>query len=218
MESSSEVSKLESPIDVMYLIHKALRNEADRAIKLVDDMENGGTLQAFKLAFNEWATSLMFHAEQEDKYVTIPLLQCTPSADDPSLELADKVKGAMISHEEEMHEELLSGIEDVFAVLNEDIGSTSVITRTKQHLYGQVMTLRIIQEDHLDTEESLVLPMVRRSLSEEQQLLAARALLLDTAADDPRWVINWISESLTKGERALLANLEARFEELPVPA
>jgi len=176
------------------------------------------TLQVFKLAFNEWATSLMFHAEQEDKYVTMPLIQCTPSADNPSLGLADKVKDTMITHEEEMHEELLSGLEDVFAVLNEDIGSTSVITRTKQHLYGQVMTLRIVQEDHLDTEEALVLLMVERCLTDEQQLLAARELLLDNAAADPRWVMNWISESLTDGERVLLANLEARFQALPVPA
>ena len=218
MVSSSEVTQLESPIDVMYLIHKALRNEADRAIKLIDDMENGGPLQAFKLAFNEWATCLMFHAEQEDKYITVPLIQCTPSADDPSLGLADKVKSTMINQEEETQEELFSGLEDVFAVLNEDIGSTSVITRTKQHLYGQVMTLRIVQEDHLDTEEALVLPMVRRCFTEEEELLAARELLLDTAADDPRWVINWMSESLTDGERVLLANLEARFEKLPIPA
>ena len=48
MESSSEVTQLDSPIDVMYLIHKALRNEADRAIKLVDDMENGRYFKGFQ--------------------------------------------------------------------------------------------------------------------------------------------------------------------------
>ena len=217
-DSAGEITQLESPIDVMYLIHKALRNEANRAIKLVDNMENGGTLQAFKLAFNEWATSLMYHAEQEDKYVTQPLTACTPAIDDPTLGMADRVKGAMLAHEDEMHEELLSGLEEVFAVLNDDIGSTSVITRTKQHLFGQVMNLRIAQEDHLDTEETLVLPMVRRCLTEEQQLLAARELLLDTAADDPRWVINWISESLNEHEKGLLAELEVRFQELPITA
>lgn len=216
MDSTGEITQFNSPIDVMYLIHKALRYEANRAIKLVDNMDNGGTLQAFKLAFNEWATNLMYHADQEDKYITVPLIQCTPSADDPTLGLLDRVKGAMLAHEEEMHEELLGGLEDVFAVLNNDIGHTSVITRTKQHLFGQVMTLRIVQDDHLDTEEALVLPMVRRCLTEEQQLLAAKELLLDEAADDPRWVINWISESLTEGEQSLLANLEARFQELPV--
>jgi len=80
------------------------------------------------------------------------------------------------------------------------------------------MTLRIVQEDHLDTEEALVLLMVERCLTDEQQLLAARELLLDNAAADSRWVMNWISESLTDGERVLLANLEARFQALPVPA
>lgn len=218
MDSTGEITQFNSPIDVMYLIHKALRHEANRAIKLVDNMDNGGTLQAFKLAFNEWATNLMYHAEQEDKYITVPLIQCTPSAGDPTLGLADKVKGAILAHEDDMHEELLGGLEEVFAVLNDDIGHTSVITRTKQHLFGQVMTLRIVQEDHLDTEEALVLPMVRRCLSEEQQLLAAKELLLDEAADDPRWVINWISESLTEHEQGLLANLESRFQELPVTA
>ncbi|MDA0771244.1 MAG: hemerythrin domain-containing protein [Chloroflexi bacterium] len=218
MDSTGEITQFNSPIDVMYLIHKALRHEANRAIKLVDNMDNGGTLQAFKLAFNEWATNLMYHAEQEDKYITVPLIQCTPSLNDPTLGLADKVKGAILAHEDDMHEELLGGLEEVFAVLNDDIGHTSVITRTKQHLFGQVMTLRIVQEDHLDTEEALVLPMVRRCLSEEQQLLAAKELLLDEAADDPRWVINWISESLTEHEQGLLANLESRFQELPVTA
>ena len=218
MDSSGEITRLDSPIDVMYLIHKALRNEANRAIELVDKLGNGGTLQAFKLAFNEWATSLMFHADQEDQYVTKPLTACAPSMDDPTLGLVDKVKGAMLAHEDEMHEELLGGLEEVLAVLNEDIGNTSVITRTKQHLFGQVMTLRIVQEDHLDTEETLVLPMVRRCLTDEQQLLAARELLLDKAADDPRWVINWVSESLSEQERGLLAALEERFQELPVTA
>ena len=46
MDSTNEITRLDSPIDVMYLIHKALRNEANRAIKLVDNMDNGGTLQA----------------------------------------------------------------------------------------------------------------------------------------------------------------------------
>ena len=71
-----------------------------RAIKMVDNMDHGGTLQAFKLAFNERGTILIFHAEQEDKYVTVPLIQYGPSADDPSLRLADKVKSAMINQED----------------------------------------------------------------------------------------------------------------------
>lgn len=216
MDSTGEIAQLDYPIDVMYLIHKAFRQEANKAIKLINDMDNGGTLQAFKLTFNEWATSLMYHAEQEDKYITVPLMACTPPTDDPTLGMADRVKGAMLAHEDEMHEELIGGLEEVFAVLNEDIGHTSVITRTKQHLYGQVMGLRIIQEDHLDTEESLVLPMVRRCLTEEQQLLAARELLLDEAAEDPRWVINWLMDSLSEEEQALLSGLESRFHELSV--
>jgi len=34
---------------------------------------------------------------------------------------------------------------DVMTVLEEDIGATSVIPWTKQHLYGQVIALRVAQ-------------------------------------------------------------------------
>ena len=86
-----------------------------------------------------------------------------------------------------------------------------IITRTKQHLYRQVVSLRITQEDHLESEEALVLPMVRQRLTEEQQLTVARALLIDDQADDPRWIVDWVTRDLSSGEQKLLADLEARF-------
>jgi hypothetical protein len=49
-------------------------------------------------------------------------------------------------------------------------------------------------------------------------LLAARELFLDEAADNPRWVINRISESLTELQKGLLANLKTRFQELSLSA
>ena len=60
-----EITTLEQPIDAMYLIHKALRGEADRTVELARSLENGCSLQAFKLAFTAWATALMYHAEKE---------------------------------------------------------------------------------------------------------------------------------------------------------
>ena len=121
----------------------------------------------------------------------------------------------MLAQEDELHRELLESVENVLSVLNEEIGRTSIITRTKQHLYGEVVTLRIVQDDHLDTEETVVLPLVRQSMGEREQLKVARGLLIDDSARDERWLIDWVGRALAPCEQQLLANLEARFKELP---
>ena len=96
---------------------------------------------------------------------------------------------------------------DVMTVLEEDIGATSVIPRTKQHLYGQVIALRVAQEDHLETGEVMVIPLIRGNLSVECQLEAVGALLIDHESDDQSWVIDWISQYLTLKENGLLRDL-----------
>ena len=98
-------------------------------------------------------------------------------------------------------------LEGVMTVLEEDIGATSVIPRTKQHLYGQVIVLRVAQEDHLETEETMVIPLIRENLSVECQLEVVGALLIDHESDDHSWVIDWISQDLTPKENGLLRDL-----------
>ena len=229
---AEEIISLESPINAIYLIHKALRAEAVSVENMVNGLEIGGSLQPFKLAFNSWATALVYHAEQEDQYLMGPAEQFQPSehpepghsepsgdsvgpeessaADDPSGLLA-RVRWTLAAQEEEMHRELVAKVEDVLTVLEEDIGTTSVILRTRQHLYRQVVALRIALEDHLDTEEALVVPMVRQRMDEQQQLELARGLLIDQGAQDPRWMMDWVTQRLTPEERELLVKLEDRF-------
>ncbi|MDP6226747.1 MAG: hypothetical protein QF714_03455 [Dehalococcoidia bacterium] len=204
---SSEITSLEQPLDVMFLIHKALRAEAVRTEKAVVDLEDGSSLQTFKLAFNSWATALLYHAEAEMGAD----MGKREESEDGEAELSVRVKMALLAQEDAEHEELVEQVQEVLTVLDEDIGATSIITRTKQHLYRQVVSLRITQEDHLESEEALVLPMVRQRLTEEQQLTVARALLIDDQADDPRWIVDWVTRDLSSGEQKLLADLEARF-------
>ncbi len=104
-------------------------------------------------------------------------------------------------------------VEEVLEVLNEEIGKTSIIERTKQHLYIRVMSLRMAQEDHLETEEALVLPLVREQLNSQEQLEVIKGLLTDEVAEDPRWVIKWVCGKLNPNERELLTQIEARFSE-----
>lgn len=229
---AAEITVLERPLDAMYLIHKALRTEADHVEMLVTQLEAGSSLQPFKLAFNSWATALVYHAEQEDKYLMNPLNNSHPlehprmekggekkglaapasfgPADDGSGLLA-RVRSAMVAQEEELHQVMVDKVQGVLTVLEADIGATSLIRRTQQHLYLQVVELRIALEDHLETEEALVLPLMRHWMEEGQQLVLARRLLLDEEAQDPRWMIAWITPRLAPGEQALLTDLEKRF-------
>ncbi len=222
-----ELASLDNPIDVMYLIHKALRAEAAHVESVAEELEEGGTLQNFRLAFNRWATALVFHAEQEDLFIAASLTATATdfgsngrtahshsSLADSSFSLADRVKAAMIAQEDRTHNELLDAIEDVLEILNSEIGKTSVITRTKQHLSRQVVTLRIVQEDNMETEEALVMPLLREKMSEGDQLRAARAMLLDSGADDPHWVLDWVSKELSQEEQQLLSDLEPRLHAL----
>ena len=62
---TAEITTLERPIDAMFLIHKALRGEADRTVEQARSLEDGCSLQGFKLVFTAWATAVVYHAEKE---------------------------------------------------------------------------------------------------------------------------------------------------------
>ena len=206
-----EITTLEQPIDAMYLIHKALRGEADRTVELARSLEDGNSLQPFKLAFTAWATAIMYHAEKEVGTEMTKSVDATrkAAADDP----VERVKWALLAQEDEEYAALLEGVMDVMAVLEEDIGATSVISRTQQHLYGQAIALRVAQEDHLETEEAMVIALLRENLSPACQLEVVGALLVDQDADDPHWVIEWISQDLTPKENELLLELESQIKQ-----
>ena len=227
-----ETTKLETPIDVMFLIHKALRCEAQHIEKMAADLDEGNSLQAFKLAFNNWAAALAYHAETEDRYMTAPLTNFPPAREcevehaglggrlgdlgkaigcDETRDLAIKVSRAMADMNQVQHEELTQRLEDVMAVLSQEIGKTRLIDRTKRHLFGRVVALRIAQDDHLDNEEAFVLPEVRQRMGQAQQDDVARHLLLDAEAQDPGWVLKWMTQYLTLGERRLLNRMATRI-------
>lgn len=232
MDTTVQMTKLDHPVDVMYLIHKALRGEANRLEAIVEDLETGGSLQTFNLAFNALATALMFHSDQEDSCMSTHLAQSHPLGcsesdhakmhqhatcqesypeGEDSASLLSRVRSALIAQEEESHHQLLDTIQDIMTVMEEDIGASSIIPRTKQHLFRQVVFLRIALEDHLETEEALVVPLMREQMNGNEQLGLAKALLLDESAQDPRWMIDWINQHLDAAEQALLADLETRF-------
>ena len=227
-----EVRSFESPVDAMHLIHRAFSDEASRAQQIIEDLETDASLQAFRLAFNFWASALMLHAEVEDEFMTAPMADFQPARDNEAehLDIAAKVRGlqgylergdrtgleasvkeAILALHEDQHTELMERLEDVLSVLNGEIGRTHVIARTKRHLYAKVVALRVTQDDHFESEEAFVLPEVRTRMGETQQLDVMRRLLIDDRSDEPRWILDWVQQSCTAEERDLLANLEGRF-------
>jgi hypothetical protein len=65
----TESAKLESPIDAMYLIHKALRAEAASVEQMIERLTTGESLQPFQKAFQRWSRTLGYHAEVEDEHM-----------------------------------------------------------------------------------------------------------------------------------------------------
>ena len=78
---SNQDTRLDTPIDVMYLIHEALSAEASSVQRLIEEMEIGASLQPIRAAFNFWATTLMYHADIEDQSMTGPMTDFQPARD-----------------------------------------------------------------------------------------------------------------------------------------
>ena len=195
-----EITTLKQPIDAMYLIHKALRGEADRMVELARSLETGCSLQAFKLAFTPRATAIMYRADEEvDTEMSKFVDESGKAAANYPVE---PVKWAPLEKEDGEYTRLLKGVIDVMTVLEENIGATSVIPRTKQHLYGPVIAHRVAQENRLEAEEVMVIPLIRENLSAECQLKAVGTLFIDDGSDDQSWFIDWVYSELGPAEQA----------------
>ena len=164
-----EITRLDCPIDAMFLIHNALRAQAADLEELVRCFQMGDSLQQVRLDFVNWAAALMYHAEQEDQNMMLLLEGYAPAADGMR-----------------EHAELEIKLEEVVNVFSEEIGETQMIARTQRHSYGAVVALRIAQDDHRESEEAFVLPEVRERFDEFQQLQMVRCLLIDEEAADRR--------------------------------
>ena len=186
---AENIIKLDSPIDVMYPIHKALRAEAASAEAIVRGLEIGGSFQPFAQVFQHWATVLEYHAIMEDRYMTASL-------DRPSART-----------NEAEHKRLTELLADLQTYLREVGGQAAVTARTRRHALGKVVVLRVAQDDHLEEEEERVLPVIRQQSSEAQQFDMGQRLLLDREAQDAGWLLAWLTPHVTATERQLLADL-----------
>jgi hypothetical protein len=78
---TQEITRLDHPIDVMYLMHKAFHAVSSRAEALAAQGEKRADLTEFRNTFDFWVKQLLYHADAEDKYMTAPLTDCQPARD-----------------------------------------------------------------------------------------------------------------------------------------
>ena len=215
--------------DIMLLIHRTLSAEAALVQDLIEGHQIEDSLQNFRLRFHVWAAMLMYHADTEDRYMTAPLtdFELARSNEAEHAELGDlagglaqyledrdaetleqRVKAAAIALHSQQHDKLLEALEDVLAVLDVEIGKTKLIPRTLRHLYGKVVSLRICQDDHFESEEALVLPEVEARFSSREKQEIAHKLLIDEGADDPTWVLSWVIENTESTGRESLISIK----------
>ena len=138
---TAEITQLNSPIDVMYLIHKALRAEAARVEQAVTRLEIGGSFKPFLPVFYRWATELGYHIDVEEKYMLA------------------RFPEAPLCQDTEAEKRLMERLEDLQTYLHTEIGRTMVIARTRRNLFAKVVALRMVQDDLLEAEEESVLPV-----------------------------------------------------------
>ncbi len=196
MEATAALTQIETPIDAMLLIHKALRAEAARVEEAVNQLELGGSFKPFQRVFYRWALALGYHVAVEDAYLTPSLVE------------------AGVDGEEAEQQCVLAMLEDLQTYLQADLGRMIVIPRTQRQLRSRVIALRIAQEDLLEEEEERVLPLVRQHMEAPQQLDLIRHLLIDDEAEEQTEILEWVAQELSQDERRMLADLHVRFKDV----
>ena len=236
---TDEVTVLESPIDVMYLMHKAFMIHSERTEALADKAQSGGDIQALTEALDGWVAQLLYHARIEDEFMTgplkdtllqdgrAPLKENEKEHDELRLQggaLADYVKqgdsaslkseaaSLALAMEDKDHAELMGKVEEVEKAIAAAIGEEQVLARTRRHLYQSVMSFRVTEFDHFENEEAFVLPLVKDQMSDAEELECVRKLLFDDESSDPRWIIDFVAGELEDNERELLNELEKQIQ------
>ena len=185
----------DSPIDVMYMIHHALRAEAAEATpRLARQLGTGDTLATFAQMLHRWASTLEEHARIEDTYMT-PLLPARPIVQDNE---AEHRRLTTLFHELKSFLQALrprrpsrrAGNARYWVRSSPSVSSMTTIWKVKR-----------ISSCHSSG-----------SGSEDQQCALVWRLLCDGESQEAGTIRPWIIAALTTAEQQVLATLLARWE------
>ena len=197
-----------NPIEGAGFLHEALRTAANQVKQISDQLGTVHSLQGFTLAFTSWVTVLIFNITQQENHIE-PSLRDALSGENSNL--AQKNGSIILALSKVGRQEQMLVIEDVFSVLYGEIGDTSLITRTTQHLQRQILAMEMAQTNHLETQDLLIIPILANRMNRLDQLSLLKNLLIDEQSDDRRWIVGWISEHLDPVSKSALSGLESQF-------
>ncbi len=208
---STDSSALSAPLDAINLAGAALVAEGERLGAAASGLRDEG-LQRLRGAFQEWASVLIYFNEKEGEIASKLRVD-----DNRRSSEKDAVIETILAFLGDEVASLMDRLQDVLAVLDEEIGSGGVIERTRQHLEGRLLALRVAQEDHRDHMEAIVLPLLRSRLGERRQLELVRGVLVDTLSDDPYWVLSWVAKRLDPRDWQAVLGLDPEFAKASSP-
>tara|TARA_B100000809_G_scaffold84833_1_gene83354 strand:+ start:991 stop:1719 length:729 start_codon:yes stop_codon:yes gene_type:complete len=232
-DDTANTHRLENPIDVMPLIHKAFRAVSDRTETLAAQASSFDDVAVLNEVFANWIKQIVYHAAVEDEFMTGPLKDNQPARDNETEHsdlagkaadlasfiamgsgagLEESVREAAFSLDEEQHNLLEERFHDVETALKDVLGEKKVTARTIRHIHSRLLGVRILELDHFENEEAFIIPLVANEVDEAGQLSLVRRLLIDDSADDPRWIIDWVYSELDEADQSLLKGLESRFQ------
>ncbi|MCI0844571.1 MAG: hemerythrin domain-containing protein, partial [Chloroflexi bacterium] len=79
--TTENIHRLEDPIDVMPLMHKAFRAVSDRTEAMAANASNFEDVSELNEVFGYWVKQLLHHAAVEDEVMTGPLKDNQPARD-----------------------------------------------------------------------------------------------------------------------------------------
>ena len=199
-------------LDHITFVHKALRTTAHFLINSVYRLENGDNLKGVNLAFTSWVAALVFYLEASEKYLEQHLKQLLYERNYPGNNLNNTLLMWFTGLTKLNRTRQLKRIDDIFSILHVEIGKTSLITRTIQHLTLGILRLKIAQEDYLETQEESLMPLIYKHSSSTQQLHFLKHMLIDQESEDRKWMIKWMIGHLDSTSKKLISDLEKRLE------
>jgi hypothetical protein len=228
---TDKIRELQSPIDMMFLMHKVFLIHSEKAAELAKKQLNGGNINEFRTLLDKWLNLLIYHYQIEDEFMTGPLKE--KEYQDGRMALRDnvnehndiKAQGQIVvsflsdetntvmniqeilKMDDEDHSVVMEKIDIVKKAINDALGKETLVLQSRRHLYQSVLSLKTTEFDHFENEEAFVLPLVRKQMSHDKQLELAKKLLFDNEAVNPNWVYDFVLKSLNVEEQKLLEDL-----------
>ena len=232
---TDEILLIETPIDVMFFMHKVFMTHAKKAEDMAVSLRTREDVERLKPLVEHWLKHITYHVDTEDEFLTGPLQEvelhdgrmvvrdnenehneirsggegvvALISAGN-SAGLDDLLESLVLAAEEEQHKELVKNVDHLRSAVEKALGEEKTSNRTLRHIHQAVLSLRVIEWDHFENEEAFVLPLVREQMTHDEQLKCAGRLLFDNSSHEKRWVIEDIYEGLSEDETSKLKSLE----------